>query len=370
MLKPIVHTQNIDLNQSVLVCPQCKGSLVTKCEQYNCSSCNQPYPIIEKGIAALFDKPEQAIARAYIQFHYRANWWRNQSETLADTLKSSNRKKILLPTLKAQNVNRAIFEDWRGRLEGYVKPAALLDLKPAQPAAGYGYNFNYLVRDWTNEASSGMEVEKIRRGIKRCLRLTSTRGQACVMGMGTGRFGLELAEYFKNIWGVDASFGQLVQYHDLLEKNIEFWRVNSKNQIDPRNIARKTVASIPDRLKNRAASIQYIWADALNAPFKNKFFDWVISIYFSDVKPLPNLLKEVKRILRPGGFFLHYGPLEYHFNDIEHHYTLHEFKDYFIKNGFDIVHESTCYPSNIDLSETSLALKREYIDKVLLFRFK
>ena len=59
-----------------------------------------------------------------------------------------------------------------------------------------------------------------------------------------------------------------------------------------------------------AVLASYVWA----------FVDGVsleASEEFTDVLPLSVLLKEVKRLLMPGGVFVHFWPLDYHFDDID-----------------------------------------------------
>jgi carnosine N-methyltransferase len=347
-----------------LVCPKCKAVLTQSHKQLDCKPCGLSF-LKSSEVIPFFDDPDRAIATSYVSLFQSISRWRNQSVQLAETLKTSNRKKVLLPLLKAQKDNQRIFEGWASKLEALVKPAILIEQATAKTPASYGYNFSYLERDWVNPPT---ETNHVVNGLKRCLRLIGERGRACILGMGAGRFGLELTHYFDNIWGIDDSFGQVLQYHELLNHEIAFWQVNTKNQVHHNGMIKKLTASMPATLKARATAVNYLWADALNSPFSDDYFDWVFSIYFTDVKPLPELVKEVKRILRPGGLFLHFGPLEYHFKNVEHHYGFNEFKEYFLDNGFELVHESTSSPSPVARQQSSLVSKSQYIDKVLLLR--
>ena len=357
-------------NGMPLRCPDCKKHLDQDDKEYHCASCDRFYPVTDDGISAFFVKPDHAIAHAYSQLHKAVKRWQSQSDRLGKTLKSSERKRTLLPILKAMSDNREIFERLASRLESHVKPAVLLDLDSNQSLTGYGYDFAYLARDWCDLTESRLQIKRILTGVKRCMRLADTRGRACVLGMGTGRIGLELTEFFTEVWGIDASYGQIAQYHNLLNEKIVFWRINTKNQIHQKNLAQKLTASIPGQLSEQTKRVKYVWADALNSPFTGGYFDWVTSVYFSDVKPLPKLIEEVKRILKPGGYFLHYGPLEYHFNDFEHHYAFDEFMACFTANGFEIIHESTSHLQNVVHATATLVKERQYIDKILLLRLK
>lgn len=334
----------------------------------HCLDCDQSYPLTTHGIHAIFEHPSKAIACAYLQLYNNIQQWQTLIDRLSKALQDSPRKQALLPILKAYSDNQAIFNDWAKHLESHVKPSALLDLRTSTKNTAYGYNFAYLQRDWSEEPAAQAERKNLLNAIKRALRLTESRGRALVLGMGTGRLGLQLTEYFKDIWAIDSSFGQIRQYHELLEKELTFWNVNSKNQLAQHSMVKKVSAVMPAHLKQQSSIVKYIWADALNNPFRDDYFNFVFSIYFSDVIPLPDLVNEVKRILQPGGCFLHLGPLEYHFNDIEHHYSFDELRAYFIDHGFEVMHESRSCLSRQTDNEQSLVSGSHYNNKVLLLK--
>jgi|GEM_PF-7131539 len=357
--------QNIK-NLEKLVCPKCKGDIERKTKELFCAKCELDFPIIENNIIPFFAKPDAAIATAYWSLYQGARRWQNQSANMSKAIKISKRKKTLLPLLKALHDNSGFFKDWMYKLGSFVKPEALVEVADQRNQNNYGYNFNYLTRDWSQPLNP--EVELTLENLKKIFKKYKPQGEAAFLGFGTGRFAAEFADQFDALWGVDSSFGQIAQFSSLLERAISLWEVNTKNQVNSKKLAKKVTASVPDKLKSKSKAINYIWADTLNSPFKDNHFDWIVSIYFSDVKPLPKLLAEVKRILKPGGYFLHYGPLHYHFNKIEHHYAYDEFKQFFVDNKFEILYDSTSKPRALTIDKGSLLLSTMFIDKILLLR--
>ncbi len=83
------------------------------------------------------------------------------------------------------------------------------------------------------------------------------------------------------------------------------------------------------------------------------------SIYFTDVLPLKILIPELKRVLQPNGLFFHFGPLHYHFNEIEEMLTAEEIKDAFKAEGFEIITEDLEDLTHHH-SEVSLSVKKYY----------
>ena len=55
--------------------------------------------------------------------------------------------------------------------------------------------------------------------------------------------------------------------------------------------------------------------------------------------PLSVLLPEVFRVLEPGGVFIHYGPLQYHFSDMHECYSAEALRTYFHDHGLVLLNE-------------------------------
>ena len=351
-----------------VVCPACKGGLEQRNDALLCASCDTSFPIIIEGVAPFFPAPSEAIACAYLTLYKTKKGYQKRVNEISEAIKTSNRKKQLLLMITAFYDNQDFFRKWMETVAPYVQPEKLLDVAENPSGQGYGYNFNYLVRDWSAQESS--EIDHLQNSIDAAVKGEEPGGRACFLGVGTARFATGMAQQFDGVWGIDSSFGQLAQFHAVLQRPLEFWRIDTKNRLDSKNITQKIRAAIPDELIEDARSINYVWADTLSSPFENDFFDWVLSIYFSDVIPLPDLIIEIKRVLKPGGYFLHFGPLQYHFKTVEHHYPYNEFRQYFVDNGFEIVHETTALALSAEDGGESLMLPQRFINKVLLLRYR
>lgn len=351
-------------------CCNCKKTLTRKKQRngysYYCTECQQSYPISEFGFPCLFNLSDEVIAQAYKACHQTANSWADKASSLSQSLKSSQRKKSLLPLLHAYNQNAKFFADWAKPIEPLANKQLLASKQADNNFNQYGYNFNYLSQDWALQPANN-KASGSTKSLDRIMRLASTRGRAAALGLGTGRFGLELGCYFDEIIGIDASYAHVIQYHSLLKSDINFWNTETRNKLKTNKIAQKIKCSIPDKFKVSEQKLQFLWGDAFNFPCPDNHFDWVFSVYFSDIRPLHEMLDETLRILKPGGYFAHIGPLEYHFKELEYHYSFEEFKQQFVNNGFAVIHESLT-ESNLQSADNSLKISGQYHDKVLLLQ--
>jgi SAM-dependent methyltransferase len=86
----------------------------------------------------------------------------------------------------------------------------------------------------------------------------------------------------------------------------------------------------------RGDDVAYVLGDALRAPLPAASVSLVVSVYFTDVVPVFDLIAEVWRLLRPGGRFVHVGPLGYHHDDLTQHLSARELLDAFADAGFTV----------------------------------
>lgn len=358
------------MKNNLYYCSSCKHKLTKKKHKnsyyYNCEQCKKTYPITKSNIACLFEEQKKVIAQSYSDCCQTSNNWNNKALSLSNSLKQSSRKKSLLPLLHAYNHNERLFSDWAKDIEELVDRQTLATTRTDNKFNQYGYNFNYLSQDWGVESTNNAVLD-LQTSLKRVMRLVGKRGRAGALGVGAGRFGLELGNYFDEILGIDSSFAQVIQYHSLLENDINFWNTETRNQLKTSKFAQKNNCKIPDELRDNRQKFEFLWGDAFNFPCPDHHFDWLFSVYFSDIQPLHKLVDETLRILKPNGYFAHIGPLEYHFRDIEFHYSLEEFKQQFIKHGFTIIHQSFTEP-DLKSSDNSVKITGQYQDAVLLLQ--
>ena len=196
--------------------------------------------------------------------------------------------------------------------------------------------------------------------------LSGRQGAIYFLGSGTARFALDSVSSSSEVWCGDSSYAQVLQFNKLLTATLNFWEVETKNQLEPDRFVKNHQFAIPSESQNKAQEVQVLWTDCLSSPFADGSFDSVASIFFSDVVPLPELFKEVDRLLKPNGQFFHYGPLDYHFQEIQFHYAYAEFREYFVKRGYRIVSDDTIEPHNTPPNERRMVTTKRYICRRLV----
>lgn len=93
-------------------------------------------------------------------------------------------------------------------------------------------------------------------------------------------------------------------------------------------------------------------------------WDCVASCFFIDcANNIVEFLEIIYRILRPGGIFINYGPLLYHFSDVPNEFSIEpsyeDIREIIEKLGFKFVKESTKVKSKYSQNPLSMS-KLEY----------
>lgn len=360
-----------DIFLEFIICPACKSDLYLVDSGLQCSSCDRVYMQIHSQITSLFTEPDKAIVIAYLGFHKAVEFFRTQELSLAKKIKESDRITELLPIIKALNENQAFFLKWRSVLTPFVNIPKLLDVValPKYQRVGYGYNYSYLHLDWSGEAETEAHFLHIVKAVHEVSNHNADyiKGEVLLLGAGAGRLAVELFDSSRVIWAIDSSLGQVASFYELLEKDINYWEINTKNSRHNKDMLKKQTACIPDKLKETSKKVRYLWADAVNTPLKNASIHTIFSVFFSDVEPLRKLVNELKRILVSGGYFIHIGPLEFHFADMSQHYSYDSFVNFFRENNFKIVYESELTP--LMPESKGLSVCRGYINMIMVAQF-
>lgn len=226
-------------------------------------------------------------------------------------------------------------------LQPYVKIPYLLKIKSKvkNPTTNILKDYFYLKRDWTSSSESENQIQETVNLIK--THLTNDYKNSLFIGCGTGRYFVELIDSFEVNIAVDKSFSMIWHLSQLQKGDVGFYIPTLKNVIDIFEGNKKHIASIPNDLLNSITKKgQFFVADALDLPLRGSSIDVVFSIYFTDVIALDLLLPSIKRILIKNGLFVHFGPLDYFFSDINYMYTPREIEQIFIEQGFEILENS------------------------------
>ncbi len=212
----------------------------------------------------------------------------------------------------------------------------------AHPSKGYTrYTtcLNYLKRDW-QAADEFAEVQQTMDRLHGLLKAhDSDRKIALVLGAGTGRFAYDLAPLFQQTIAIDASITMGSLYYQLLQSDLRFFQLHLKNAKIAHDQEELIHASIQHTTQHTHTPL-YATADACQLPLAPHSVSVIFSIYFTDVLPLDTWWPEVIRVLKPGGLFIHFGPLQYHFKSLFMCYAADDLRTAIQQSAFDIHNEN------------------------------
>ena len=316
-----------------------------------CSRCDEAYPLVGGALPVLVPAPREFVARAWL--HY-ARFAKQQVDELHKLSDAAATQLLRLPILSAfQEATRRNLVHVRALQDALHPHVAVESLSAAADEAtreddggSYFTSLSYLQRDWAGTPEGEAEIAALRAPLfEAVLTACEDRTAALVLGAGTGRLAWELCALFDRVVATDISLGMVHQLHRVLRDDLEFFELNTRNLRVALDAVRRHVASV-DGVTPAAGtgrprgSLSYLVGDAQAVPLPASAVSAVVSVYFTDVLPLRKLLPEVKRVLRPGGCFVHVGPLEYHFLDLRDSLAVDEVRAAFEHNGFTTIHEA------------------------------
>ncbi len=234
---------------------------------------------------------------------------------------------------------------------------------------GYGLSLEYLMRDWSMYPECEKEVGEIKKILfQEISSRIKKKNKVLVLGAGLGRLAVELLDIFDEVYAIDLAFEMPYLFYKLInEKKICFDYFTEKNVPD-RNSRLSTVKINSNLIEAKSGhrpigtNLSYYVADVTNLPFTNECFDAIVSCYFTDVLPINLILGELTRVLKEDGAYVHFGPLDYHFNDIKQMLTFEELISLFRKEGYKVIHSPSVLLEHISLPKRFD--KKFYINKV------
>lgn len=212
-----------------------------------------------------------------------------------------------------------------------------------EPAAtrNYGlHNLSYLKTDWAGTSSGERQVQLVLKHILPQLARHSPGGtaRAVVLGAATGRYAVECAKHCCLVIAVELCYSYVDLFLELQKGPISFWELNFGRPVSIRSMVREYVASLPPD-SVLLSRVHYAIADATALPVPSESQSTALSVYFMDVLPIRTLLMEVRRVLQPGGIFIHFGPLHYHYNTLSQLLAPEEVLELAEECGFALVEE-------------------------------
>lgn len=229
----------------------------------------------------------------------------------------------------------------------------------------YLKDFRYLKRDWSGISEAEKEVEIIVSSLKKIVLSYlpgSETNKALFLGAGLCRIAWEHTPLFEKVYALDKSYSMVYHFHKLLNEDIDFYELNQTNILSVAASTTKHSASIKNSKTPKDLALkklEYFVGDVMAIPLEDDSVSFVASVYFTDVLAIRLYLKEIKRVLKEGGIFLHFGPLAYFFSDIREHLTAEEIMLEFEGNGFEVLIDQTEETAFLPNSEGLMTTKQK-----------
>lgn len=334
----------------ILSCRSCNTKLVLNhkdnVNSYDCETCNQSYPIIG-GVPVLVKKPYSFLAKTYIYLNNQIREQNRRIDEITIILETTpQRREVLMSIKNGLKHNLTYVLDLQEIIFPYIKTEDIFNIfNDDDEVSFYGGTLEYLKRDWCWSNEGELELKNIFDTISSFTKrhLKTEKANSLVIGAGAGRTAFDLREIFTNVYAVDSSFCLVSYFYTLLKNNITFKQITERNVYCTKDIVLPFEASLnytnSSKISESINNFNFFVGYATKIFLPNESVDVINSIYFTDILPFRQLLLEVNRILKTGGLFIHFGPLGYHFTNVEYGFSAEEIKEILQQNNFTILEE-------------------------------
>ncbi|MFL5308499.1 MAG: hypothetical protein ACJ8F1_25025 [Polyangia bacterium] len=288
----------------LLACPRCSGTPLSA--DLSCSSCGTRYPQVG-GVACVVDEPARRLA------HWRENLGalHLRAEQSIAVLSDEQRMPALLPLTQARlaeqiRLTMRVVEE----VDELLVPALGTPRPPTSDVPGFESreSLRSLHRDWgwpnsdENARALGC-LEKV---------ITAPLGRTLVLGAGACRLAYDLARRDPEALFVALDDDPLVLLPAARILAGETLSLTEVREL-PTEMTLLSAARTLRAPRGPATRVFPLLADGLAPPFRLAAFDTVLTPWFIDVVPpdLRDLVGVLRRVLVPGGRWLHFGPLLY-----------------------------------------------------------
>lgn len=298
-------------------------------------------PLIQGQIPVMLEQPIDYLTQTFIELEEAQQNLQDAAQELSLSHCSKERLKILQQMAKGYEHNAHILKAWQAQVRPFLNFDDLLKNINHQTRNPYLGDFTYLRRDWAGHEKGEQELATLLAPIRQEINSNlGDRDRALVLGAGCGRLAWELADSFEQVLAVDNSLTMAQQFLTATQDSLEFYGVFNKNIGISDHFAKTFTASLAQAGKGSKITqnhkVSYFIGDARNLPMPDQSVSLIVSAYFTDVLPIHEVLQEVKRLLRPGGLFIHFGPLEYHFPEVANRLSMEELQAAFVAEGFSL----------------------------------
>ena len=339
----------INQNLTGTVCLNCRNvvSLTPSTDALHCPDCNYAYLVLD-GLPILLRDHKPNLAAAYMQHQRLIEENTQQLEKVLDAQGRQPDREVLARAVDAYESDNGYLRKLQSAIERHV-PKAEIDkmeaerLLPRQYTLGEGIGFFH--RDWCWKQRAEDEIATILNTVTSQVDAFADDVDAVLVpGAGASRFACELATKYDNTYAFDYSVHMAQIFYDLLQSDLTLHRVHFRsNVVRTEDLVVKDNLSLdpPDSTRLRSqlekGNLTYFVGDALNVPMPGDSLSAIACIYFIDIVPLKEHLNEIRRMLKPGGLFINYGPLRYMRGDIANMLSGEEVLELFRQSGFDIL---------------------------------
>lgn len=323
------------------ICPISRLPLLNNGAKYSTANDTVIYPNLWEQVPILIANPVEAIHKEIIIYNKQINQLKNQINLLQKDLPRNEFRKDL-----TQKINAA-FQYRIKTYQYFIKellPISGFDNPENIPAQNipkkknYSINYTYPLRDLTSRAEDNKELKLILSTVHDLFsHHIGNVENSIILGAATCPLYKAVQPFSKNYCSMDIALNMPLYIKAIEQKAIDkIYEINNKNVSKTQNYI------VPQEVNPNLnlADYNYLIADAQNLPFADQSIDVLIANYFTDTMPIWLILKEAKRVLKPNGYYLHFGPLRYHFNDIRLMYSEEEIKYIFEKENFKFLHEN------------------------------
>ncbi|MEN8150834.1 MAG: class I SAM-dependent methyltransferase [Planctomycetota bacterium] len=311
------------------VCVSCRSALVPDDEAavLRCSGCASEFPVVAGRLPLLMADPAKYVAGEKMVLEHLSSGFLASADHYRKLAEAGGpRADVQAGIAAALAGNREIV----GRLSALL-PETDVTLSRYEPAPGVDL-FASLRRDWGGSPEAEAEIRVTVDAILGAVEAEAP-ASTLLLGAGTGRVLAELAARLPALVGIDSSFAMAASFLLLSEEGEltasyplqgNFLRAADEAE---RFTARRDLA--PD-------DVPYHVSDAGELPFPAGTFDAVLSPYFTDLLPFSRLLPEMRRVLAPGGRFVHFGTFGWAFSGEDEYFALDEIPPAMAAHGFEV----------------------------------
>jgi SAM-dependent methyltransferase len=315
----------------MFVCPRCSTPLAASPDvsASMACTCGAAYPVFAGGVPVLVDDARALLGAARHRYAREAALLSGALHGFGELGKQGVRPEAMARLRAGVTLNRDALARWVAAIDvhtgGPIGPAPPEDRRTLKISG----IFRHLVTDWGWRERSEAMIAATAAAVRRRLDGATERGLAVCLGAGAGRLAWELCADVEHVVSIDleAAFGVTAGW----------LRAGDVTVCDPLEANARHVADLCPEVPLRmpaAPGFHPCVADAMRPPVGEGTASLVVSAFFSDVVAFPRLLALARRLLRPGGRFVHLGPLGYFAYEPAEMWTADEVREHVPSFGF------------------------------------